>query len=300
MIDKNQQLSPQNLTPSRSSFLRRNWLTIITCILGIGSTYYFYQLSKSTREPVFLIDPIRAPVIDSKSFPKTTLRVVKDKNIAIEGDITSIRFYFWNNGKEPIRRENILNPIVVSLSDKGGEILDYKMLSLSRPEVIDATIERSDRDPKTSLKISFRMLEKDDGFTGQLLYSGDPNANLIIKGVIEGVEKIETNASLSKFMFYKHMFFNFGLPMFGLILFFISIGIIFIRKTIAGRMFRFLDKIGDQLDKISPKAGRLILILIPIVMIMVAAYVGWRSEYGRSQEEINKSLSRIVPSKIRP
>lgn len=305
MIDKNQQLSLQNLTSSRPSFLRRNWLTIITCILGISFSYYFYQLSKSEREPIFLIDPIKTIVIDSKSFPKSALGVVKEKNTPIEGDITSIRFYFWNNGKEPIRRENILNPIVVSLSDNKGEILDYKLLSLSRPDVIDATVERYDRDLKTSLKINFRILEKNDGFTGQVLYSGDPNANLIIKGVIEGVKEIGTNASLLKVRFYKHIFLNLGLP-----LLFLTISLIIpfwllvfskrARESIENIFDTFIYKIDRSFSKVSPKIGRLLVIVIPIVILIIISFLVMKYEPRLSQEEVNKSLTRVVPSEIRP
>lgn len=251
-----------------------------------------------------MIDPIRAPVIDSKSFPKTTIRVVKENNIPIEGDVTSVRFYFWNNGREPIRRENILNPIVVFLSDKSGEILDYRLLSLSRPEVINATVERNEHDPKTSVKISFRILEKYDGFTGQLLYSGDPNANLIIKGVIEGVKEIETNASLSKFAFYKHIFLNFVLPMLSIIVGFLIIWSTFHGKRAAersGKVFVWLEhNLGEKIDRISPTVARLLWVVIPIIFLIMIGFFAWKDMYPRSQGEINKSLIRIIPSEIRP
>lgn len=309
MTDKNQQLNSQKLTQSHSSFLRRNWLTIIACLLGIGFSYYFYQLSKSEREPIFLIDPIRAPIIDSKTFPKTALRVVKGENTPIDGDITSIRFYFWNNGKEPIRKEHILSPILVSLSDKRGEILNYKLLSQSRPEVINATVERYDPDLKTSLKISFRILEKNDGFTGQVLYSGDPNANLIIKGVIEGVKEIGTNPSLLKVRFYKHVLLNLVLPLLLITIFVITpIWLLVFRKA-ARESFEnvleaFADKILDRafskVGRIPPKIGRLLVIVIPIVILFIIGLLVMKYEPQLSQEEVNKSLTRVVPSEIMP
>jgi hypothetical protein len=308
MIDQNQQSSLQNQTPFHSCFIKRNWLTIITSLLGIGFSLYFYLHSKSEREPVFLVDPVKTIVIDSKVLPKTTLQVIKGNNIPIEGDITSIRFYFWNNGKEPIRREHILLPIVISLGDKQGEILDYKLLSSSRPDVINAIIERNERDPKTSININFRILEKDDGFTGQILYSGDPNKELLIKGVIEGVREIETNASLLKMPFYKSMFLNFGLPI--LLVFFICVFVwvlVFSRKA-RQRISHLLDQSTDAVDIflsktlgiIFPRFGKLLAIVIPTIALILIIFLVWKFQYEASKKEATKNLITIIPSQIRP
>jgi hypothetical protein len=302
MLEKDEQPSPQKLTPSRSSFLRRNWLTILVGILGIGSTCYFYQLSISEKEPIFLIDPIRTIVINSKSLPKTTLKIAKENDIPVQGDIISIRFYFWNNGKQTIRKEHILTPLILSLSDKGGEILDYKLLSLSRKEVINAMIERNELEPKTSLNITFRILEKHDGFTGQIIYSGDPNSELIMKGVIEGVKAIKTNASLSRFGFYKHMSLNLVLPLLLIIICIVIPFWLLVFKKGAGEKFAdFVDRYLTELfDRISPRVGKLFAIVIPIVFLIVLAWFYGEYTYKQAQEEINKNLPSIVPSQIRP
>ncbi len=227
---------------------------------------------------------------------------MKENDIPVQGDIISIRFYFWNNGKQPIRKEHILTPLIMSLSGKGGEILDYKLLSLSRKEVINATIERNELEPKTSLNISFRILEMNDGFTGQIIYSGDPNAELIMKGVIEGVKAIKTNASLSRFALYKHMFLNLGLPLLLIITcIIIPFWLLVFKRGSGEKLEDFMDRyVGPLFDRISPRIGKLLAIAVPIAILITMVVLLGKYEYGRSQEEINKSFARIIPSEIRP
>jgi hypothetical protein len=180
------------------SFLKNNWLGLtggLIGILGLAFSYYFFKISTSPAEPVFLLDPSRTIIVDSKRFSDTPLRVVRDDGRTIQGDVTSIRFYFWNNGRKSIRPSAILEPIVVTLEEKDGEILDHKILKVSRG-VVRPLIQRDTADPKRKFNISFSVLEKNDGFTGQLIYVGNPNADLKIFGAIEGVEKILTTQQL--------------------------------------------------------------------------------------------------------
>jgi len=82
---------------SVKEFLRRNWVSILAIIIGISGivlAYYFHRVSIARREPVFLIDPARTRIMDSKSFSETPLRIVRADGSQIKGDITSVRFYF--------------------------------------------------------------------------------------------------------------------------------------------------------------------------------------------------------------
>jgi uncharacterized integral membrane protein len=46
------------------------------------------------------------------------------------------------------------------------------------------------------IEINFEILEKYDGFAGQIIYEGNPQANITVKGIIEGVESF-SNFALS-------------------------------------------------------------------------------------------------------
>jgi hypothetical protein len=189
-------MEKEQQTVSLGPFLKRNWLGIIGIvgtIVGVTLSVYFYKMSVVFPEPVFLLDPVRTTIVDSQRFSEAPLRVVRANGDEIKGDVTSVRFYFWNNGKKSIKPLTILEPLVITLDDPNGEILDYKILKCSR-KVVEPSVERNPGDPNKNLLLSFAILEQKDGLTGQVIYSGKPEAKLAIYGAIEDVRKILTNA----------------------------------------------------------------------------------------------------------
>ncbi|HDY89968.1 MAG TPA: hypothetical protein ENH82_17840 [bacterium] len=190
------------------AFLKRHWVTVILAIITIVASYvigcYFYKKSTSPPEPVFLVDPVKTSIIDSSHIAETPLRVVRKNGNEIKGDITSIRFYFWNNGRKSIKPSNILEPLVVTLDDPKGEILDYKILKCSR-KVVKPVVERNSFDPNKSLSLSFAILEQEDGLTCQVIYVGNPDAGLMISGIIENARKIITTTELIHSYIFKNI-----------------------------------------------------------------------------------------------
>lgn len=190
---------------SLTRFVKTNWIGILGSLIGIAGltlSFYFYKMSIALPEPVFLLDPSRTVIIDSERLSETPLRVVRLNGNEIKGDITSVRFYFWNNGRKSIRPLNVLKPLVIALDDAAGEIIDYKVLKSSR-SVVDPVIARHSADPKRSLDLSFSILEQEDGLSGQLLYKGKPDANVTISGTVENVSEIITDQRMIQRRFWK-------------------------------------------------------------------------------------------------
>jgi hypothetical protein len=133
------------------------------------------------------------------------LKVLRENNTPIDSNITSLRFYLWNNGKASIRSENILKPLTFSIDDPNGEILDYKILKVSRPDIVLPNLKRDDNSPAKSLLLNFNILEANDGFTGQIIFAGNPSSNLQASGAIEGVREIQTNIALIQGQFWKDL-----------------------------------------------------------------------------------------------
>ena len=73
------------------------------------------------------------------------------------------------------------------LDDLNTNILDFKLLGYSR-SVIDIRLSRSNNNPLREINIDFKILEKNDGFTGQILLEGNKEAKIKLKGDIEGVD----------------------------------------------------------------------------------------------------------------
>ncbi len=241
---------------SLRSFLRRNWLAIIAILIGIAVSNHFYQKSIAKREPVFLVDPSRTEIIDCTRLEETPLRVVRASGDEIKGDVTSTRFYFWNNGRQSIKPSNILEPLIITLDDPDGEILDYKILKQSR-EVVKPLLQPDTADPGRSLFLSFGILEPEDGLTSQVIYKGNPDATLTISGTVEGVRVITTGSEMIK----RRFWFQLGKYIFIIIIFLVLFGAF-------GLFVGFLE---EKEEKKHSPTTKFTLSLINVAVVLIAS-----------------------------
>ncbi len=168
------------------SHLKQNWTTWLVGAIGAGVSVYFYSESREARDPVFIVDPNRTEIISHARVEAAPIRVLRHDGRAVMGDLSALRFYFWNAGKTSIRPPNILDTIRITLEEP-ADIVDYKILKRSRPITgIDLRPHRAGGRVNT-LTLTFAILEHDDGMAGQIIYEGANVAPLRIAGVIEGV-----------------------------------------------------------------------------------------------------------------
>jgi hypothetical protein len=165
---------------------------IISSLISVAITivfgYYFLYIGMRERRPTFYVDPIRTTILDKTHAANAPLKLLKSNGDTIKADVTSAYFYFFNQGKETIKHQNIYAPIRVSLSDS-AKILDFKILKKARPV---SGIELSYDSATRSLAINFSALEQDDGLAAQLIFEGDKNAAVTISGGIDGVKQFES------------------------------------------------------------------------------------------------------------
>ena len=171
-------------------------VSIAGAVVGIAISIYF-STPAVERVPTLLVDPVRTTIINSKFFPDSSLKVTRADNVLVQGDVTAVHVYFWNAGKQSIKPENILQRVTLTLNDVNGEILNYKILKVSRPNVVKIDLKPTGNNPARDLVFEFNILEENDGFTCQIIYAGDPSAAVTVFGVVEGVKKINTNENLT-------------------------------------------------------------------------------------------------------
>ncbi len=184
-------------TPQKEteSMFQRSKDIIISSIISITITivfgYYFLYIGNRERKPTFYLDPTRTTILDKQNAANAPLQLLKSNGDTITSDVTSVYFYFFNQGKETIKRENVYSPLKIVLSDS-TEILDFKVLKVARTvSGMGLTHDTLDN----SLLIDFKALEKDDGLVGQLIFEGNKNASISLEGGIDGVKLFETTLS---------------------------------------------------------------------------------------------------------
>jgi len=185
------------------SFARKEWLAlvglglgVVGIVVGIAVSYYFYLESRTEREPVFLVDPARTPIVRAAQVSTAPIRITRQDGKSLKGDLNAVKFYLWNDGRLSIRPEHVLKPIVISLTDPAAEILDARFLNVSR-DVTGLELIRRANSPG-QLEVRFTILDRNDGGVALVLYEGPPDAPLKITGAIEGVQRIQTELSIAR------------------------------------------------------------------------------------------------------
>jgi hypothetical protein len=165
-----------------------NGLSLIFGVGGILLGAIFYIESRAYREPYYYLEPERTILVNRELAIGGKLTVSYAGYASPAGDITAVQCYFWNAGASPIHGQDILQPIKLVLGP-GTQILDAAIIRESRPEIVQFRVApdlTSDGKPTNSASISFRILEKSDGATLQVVYAGGPKASVLFTGVIEG------------------------------------------------------------------------------------------------------------------
>lgn len=160
-------------------------LGLAAAIAGVVAAYYFYRVSVQERVPTFLIDPITATIIDSSGPNLSDLTVLFKGKPVGQRNVAAVRIYFWNAGRMPIRRADVLKPVQCVLR-ADAEILEARVLKSSR-DVTGFKIIPSANPTENRVTFDFDILEKDDGAAIQVIYAGPPRPGIHFEGVLVGV-----------------------------------------------------------------------------------------------------------------
>lgn len=140
------------------SFINRANILALIGIFGTVFGVYTYYASQKEREPTFFDDPYKVSIVSTELVKETPIKIFRSNGVELNGNIYSTKFYFFNQGDLPIRRDEILEPIRVGIKDSLAEILDFKILKTSR-DVIKLQLV-NDTIHKNILNLDFRILKK--------------------------------------------------------------------------------------------------------------------------------------------
>lgn len=182
---------------------RAHWVTILVALLGIFSTYYYHQKSIEARTPILLEQHPRTSIISSENILNAPIAVIdRESGGEIKDSISVANFYFWNGGKRPIKRADLLTPLELCVSEGVGRVLSYRVVKMSRP-VVGAQLQFHESREGRCLSLDMAILEEGDGFSFQVIFTGNPNGVFDLRGYIEGVKSVISNKSLEKKTFWK-------------------------------------------------------------------------------------------------
>lgn len=168
---------------------------VAVSVIALGVSALFFIASIKSPHITVEVDPIRAVVLDVDS--ATELRAFwKDDEVTT--DLTIVTLRFWNAGRAPVRRSDILGPGygVITVSS-GAKLLSATLTETSRPEAAFAVRIASD----SRVEFDWDVLETNDGAEVQLLVAGSTDADVTSSITVIGQAKIDVHTPDSQKFF---------------------------------------------------------------------------------------------------
>jgi len=272
--------------------IRDRWLGVIGIvvgILGIAASVYAYFASQRQRRPTFVDDPDRTVIVARQNVSSAPIRVIRSDGSPVLSDVVSARFYFWNDGNESIRHENVLAPLRVTLAGRTARILDYKLIRATRSVCGIGLIP----DSPTTLRVDFRILEPGDGFTAQIIFEGDRNAQMGIAGIIEGAVLITTSDLASRRIVLKAIESPIGISAL-LALLVVSLSPYYLLRLYGRGSFE-TEKRAKQFRRMVMVAQATLMVIVIAIDALLVFYV-----LPRAQQDARRTVVQRVPESVLP
>lgn len=161
--------------------------TIISWVItgiSLSLALYFYSEAQNLPELSYTIKPIRGVVVRSG---RSSKMVVRYGDEVIKTDITAAQIVIWNEGKQAIKKSDILKPLSIHM-ENNARILEASILMCTR-EVIHPAITMGDL-AASMPTLTWDILEQGDGCTAQIVYEGKPDLNVYVDGIIQNQKHI--------------------------------------------------------------------------------------------------------------
>lgn len=178
-----------------------NWINRFGALIGIiGFSFgvYTYYRTHPFRELAFYADPTTALIV--KSGQSSNLRVYFADQL-IKTDVVVAQVVLWNAGNLPIKRENIIQPIVIRTVPP-ARILEPTFRESTRETVIKPQLDQTNSSDGR-IGITWERLEQGDGIWMQMVFAGSPGTQLVIDGVLEEQPHIAVLSFDVKDWFYR-------------------------------------------------------------------------------------------------
>ncbi len=154
-------------------------------VAGLLLTVYTYWAQKA--EPELLARPSAVRTVLVAAEAAADLQVLADGR-PVKGPVTAVQVVVWNAGKAPIREENVLEPLKLSL-EGSAPIISARVLRVTR-DLTRFSLDESQR-ANGVLGLRFRILEAGDGALVQLTYLGGEGVAIKGSGAIVGQSAFE-------------------------------------------------------------------------------------------------------------
>ena len=175
----------ESSTPASTNVLLRfliNNRGSILGILGIILAIYFYAVSRTSRDLVYFVHPVKTAVVQANQTSKISVQLEGEP---VTEEVSAAQIAIWNNGKESIREENLLTSGLLFVeTGEDNPIIEAKVLKVTRDKVVNLILDQS-KIGVGQLGVKWAILEQHDGAILQLIYLGDNETQITASATVE-------------------------------------------------------------------------------------------------------------------
>lgn len=171
------------------------WGGLLVGLLGIAVAVYLGLVSRRRRELVFSVNPVRTRIVRSRR--ATDLKVLYRDEPLGNVDITAVQLALWNAGNESIKTEHVRKEIAVTTKPQ-VRILEASVRIVS-PNTGFNLLDSTESKAKGRVPVSWKILERNEGASIQLLYLGTSKVDILFEGLIEGQGRPKQKVTSSSF-----------------------------------------------------------------------------------------------------
>lgn len=172
------------------------WFTLFCWISGILISVFLAFLFRQSKRPEYFSHSIRW--YDGSDTPHKDIKLTFRGKCVPRFIITHVAF--WNAGSETIREVDFVPAKPLGLEiPKDTEIFDIRITAMTASEIrarLDYS-EAKELSKNVFLPIHFDYLDKNDGFSIQLIHDSKSGSDINLSGKIAGVSEIKPNALYS-------------------------------------------------------------------------------------------------------
>ena len=181
--------------PSWLNKVAEHPLIVLAClaatVVGIIVMFVLFFMAQTERDLVYAVNPVRTEVVSTE---KGTGLEILHEGVELGGvDITVVQIAIWNAGDGSIRKENVLRDVII-VTDPPVRILEASVVKYYRAvDITGISVLKSQELLNTGkVGVSWRILEKNDGVSIQVMYIGAPDVHFGVEGLIEGCGEIKS------------------------------------------------------------------------------------------------------------
>ncbi len=170
---------------SITAFIARHPLfALASFVLSIALSVYLYYRPLDYPEITYLVHPTRTAIFREGKVSRLS---VQFDGVPVERDVSAVQVAIWNAGRRAVHDLAVLTPLTIQVGPD-ARLLEASVVKSSR-EICGLSVEIIDRE-SGKCRVNWRIFEEGDGCILQLVYSGDVDAAILARAVVEGQKEL--------------------------------------------------------------------------------------------------------------